>query len=83
MCIRDRSVNGIGTDPFSSFERFREKIEREESEAEAHEEIAGSSAPSLEESFAKLERRETIEDELQALKKKLGKGSSDPEPEGN
>lgn len=66
-----RGLSGVGEDAFSSFERFRQRIETEEAEAEAHQEMA-SADPSLEEEFAKLERKSTVEDELSALKKKMG-----------
>jgi len=64
-------LSGVGEDAFSSFERFRQRIESEEAEAEAHQEMA-SADPSLEEEFSKLERKSTVEDELSALKKKMG-----------
>ena len=66
-----RGLSGVGEDAFSSFERFRQRIESEEAEAEAHQEMA-SADPSLEEEFSKLERKSTVEDELSALKKKMG-----------
>ena len=66
-----RGLSGVGEDAFSSFERFRQRIESEEAEAEAHQEMA-SVDPSLEEEFSKLERKSTVEDELSALKKKMG-----------
>ncbi len=66
-----RGLSGVGEDAFSSFERFRQRIETEEAEAEAHQEMA-SADPSLEEEFSKLERKSTVEDELNALKKKMG-----------
>ena len=66
-----RGLSGVGDDAFSSFERFRQRIETEEAEAEAHQEMANAD-PSLEEEFSKLERKSTVEDELSALKKKMG-----------
>ncbi len=66
-----RGLSGVGEDAFSSFERFRQRIETEEAEAEAHQEMA-SADPSLEEEFSKLERKSTVEDELSAIKKKMG-----------
>ncbi len=66
-----RGLSGVGEDAFSSFERFRQRIETEEAEAEAHQEMANAD-PSLEEEFSKLERKSTVEDELSALKKKMG-----------
>lgn len=66
-----RGLSGVGEDAFSSFERFRQRIETEEAEAEAHQEMANAD-PSLEEEFSKLERKSTVEDELSELKKKMG-----------
>ena len=70
-----QGMSGLGDSAFSSFERFRERIETEEAEADAHAELAGAD-PSLEESFAKLERKDTVEDELRALKQKLGRSDA-------
>ena len=66
-----KGMSGVGDDAFSSFDRFRQRIESEEAEADAHQAIAGAD-PSLEEEFSKLERKGSVEDELQALKNKLG-----------
>ena len=70
-----QGLSGVGDDAFSSFERFRERIETEEAEADAHQELAGAD-PSLEESFAKLERKDTVEEQLKALKQKLGRSDA-------
>ncbi len=70
-----RGLAGVGDDAFSSFERFRQRVESEEAEADAHQEMAGSE-PSLDEAFTKLERKGTVEEELAALKKKLGKSDA-------
>ena len=70
-----QGLSGIGDDAFSSFERFRSRVENEEAEASAHAEIAGED-PSLEDSFEKLERRNTVEEELEALKNKLRKSDA-------
>jgi phage shock protein A len=70
-----QGLSGIGDDAFSSFERFRSRVENEEAEASAHAEIAGEDA-SLEGSFEKLERRNTVEEELEALKDKLRKSDA-------
>lgn len=66
-----KGLSGVGDDAFSSFERFRQRIETEEAEAEAHQAMADSD-PSLEEEFSRLERKNAVEDELNALKQKLG-----------
>lgn len=70
-----KSMTGVGDDAFSSFDRFRQRIESEEAEAEAHQEINGVE-PSLDDAFAKLERKSSVEDELKALKDKMGKNDA-------
>ncbi|MDP6039742.1 MAG: PspA/IM30 family protein [Candidatus Latescibacteria bacterium] len=66
-----KGLSGVGDDAFSSFDRFRQRIESEEAEADAHQAVTGTD-PSLEEQFSKLERKSSVEDELNSLKKKLG-----------
>lgn len=70
-----QGMSGLGDDAFSSFDRFRQRIEAEEFEAEAHEEMAGTEA-SLEDEIGKLERKDTVEDQLRALKDRLGKSDA-------
>lgn len=67
-----QELSGVGDDAFSSFERFRSSVETEEAEADAHQELAGPDG-SLDNQFGKLERRQSVEDELEALKKKIRK----------
>ncbi|MDA0745945.1 MAG: PspA/IM30 family protein [bacterium] len=69
-----QGLSGVGDDAFSSFERFRQRVESEEAEADAHQEMA-TGEPSLDESFAKLERKNTVEEELKALKQKMGRSN--------
>lgn len=66
-----KGLSGVGDDAFSSFDRFRQRIESEEAEADAHQAIAGTDS-SLEQQFSKLERKSSVEDELNTLKKKMG-----------
>ena len=66
-----KGLSGVSDDAFSSFERFRQRIESEEAEADAHQAMAGTD-PSLEAQFSKLERKSSVEDELKSLKQKLG-----------
>ena len=66
-----QSISGLGNDAFSSFERFEQKIETSEAEAEAHTEIAGE-MESIEKEMRQLEKDKGVEDELAALKAKLG-----------
>ncbi len=66
-----QSVSGLGGDAFASFDRFEQKIESSEAEAEAHAELAGED--SLDDEFAKLEQEGSADDELAALKEKMKK----------
>ncbi|MBS12610.1 MAG: phage shock protein A [Gemmatimonadetes bacterium] len=70
-----KGMSGIGDDAFSSFERFRNRVENEEAEADAHTEIAGPSA-ALDTEFSKLERKQAVDAELEALKKQMGKNDA-------
>jgi phage shock protein A len=70
-----QGMSGVGDDAFSSFERFRQRVENEEAEADAHQEIVSEDS-SLEDSFSKLERSSTVEEELKALKQKMGKSDA-------
>lgn len=70
-----KGLSGMGDDAFSSFERFRQRIENEEAQADAHQELSRE-ATSLDDAFTKLERKSTVEDELQALKQKLGRNNA-------
>lgn len=70
-----QGLSGLGDDAFSSFDRFRQRIESEEHEADAHEEMAGTEA-SLEDAMGKLERKDNVEDQLKALKDRLGKSDA-------
>jgi phage shock protein A len=69
-----KGMSGVGDDAFSSFERFRNRVETEEAEADAHQEIAGSDS-SLTTEFTKLERKQVVDAELDQLKKKMGKSN--------
>ena len=71
-----KGLSGVGDDAFSSFDRFRQRIETEEAEADAHQEIAGAE-PSLDEAFSKLEKKNSVDEELKALKQKLGRNEND------
>jgi phage shock protein A len=66
-----KGLSGVSDDAFSSFDRFHQRIESEEAEADAHQAMAGTD-PSLEAQFSKLERKSLVEDELKSLKQKLG-----------
>ena len=64
-----QSINGLGSDAFSSFERFEQKVEQSEAEAEAHTEIAGEIAE-VERQANRLDRAGDVEEELRALQEK-------------
>lgn len=70
-----KGTSGIGDDAFSSFEHFCNRIATEEAEADAHQEIVGS-GPDLENKLNKLERKQVVNEELKALKKKMGKDNT-------
>ncbi|MBX3043811.1 MAG: PspA/IM30 family protein [Candidatus Kapabacteria bacterium] len=66
-----QSVGGVGSDAFSKFDKFEGKIEKLEAEATAFEELAGSST-SLDDEFKKLSSGATVDNDLEALKAKMG-----------
>ena len=70
-----RSISGLSTDAFSSFERFEQRVETTEAEADAHTEVAGE-MQSIEREVHKLESAQDVEDELLALKARLKKEES-------
>jgi phage shock protein A len=65
-----KSISGLGNDAFSSFERFEQKVESTEAEADAHTEVAGE-MQSIEKEIRDLDQGAEIEDELTALKARL------------
>ena len=67
-----RSLSGLGDDAFSSFERFEQRVEVSEAEADAHTELAGE-LKSIDKEISQLDQGKEIEEELTALKAKLGK----------
>jgi len=67
-----QSISGIGSDAFSGFERFEQKIEKQESEAEAFEELAADSDMSLDRELEQLDMNKTVDDELAKLKESMG-----------
>ena len=67
-----KSISGLGNDAFSSFERFEQRVETSEAEADAHTEIVGE-MESIEKEIRQLDQGQEIEDELTALKAKLKK----------
>ncbi|HET7626804.1 MAG TPA: PspA/IM30 family protein [Bacillales bacterium] len=69
----NRTMSGIGSDASrAGFERMEEKVMRYEAEAETSEDLRSANR-SLDDEFEKLDGKDSVDDELAALKKKLGK----------
>lgn len=66
-----QSLNGIGDDAFSTFDRMEQKVEDAEATADAHAELAGDLG-GLEDKFAELDDV-AVDDELAALKAQMNK----------
>lgn len=66
-----QSISGVGSDAFSKFDKFEGKIEKLEAEATAFEELAGSNT-NLDDEFKKLSSGPGIDNELEAMKAKMG-----------
>ncbi len=64
-----QSLSGLGSDAFSSFERFEERVVSNEAEAAAHSELAGE-MDGIERQVHQLDVERAVEDELNALKAK-------------
>lgn len=61
---------------FSTFERMAQKVDEMEARADAAAEMADlDESKRLEDEFAKLETKSSVDDDLAALKAKLGKGT--------
>lgn len=65
-----QSMHGLGDDAFSSFERFEQRVENTEAEAEAHAEVADDLGE-VERRVRDMDRTAAVEDELRALKDRL------------
>ncbi len=66
-----QSVSGVGSDAFAGFDKYEQKIEKLESEAEAYEQLGGGDA-SLEDEFKQLSAGSAVDGDLLALKQKMG-----------
>jgi phage shock protein A len=66
-----QSFTGVGSDAFSKFDKYEMKIEKTEAEAVAFEQLAGEDTK-LEDEFKKLESGSNVDNELLALKAKMG-----------
>ena len=64
---------------FRTFDRMAEKVDVMEAKAEAAAEMADFNEDKLEAEFAKLETKTTVDDDLVALKAKLGKSTPSDE----
>jgi len=65
-----QAMSGVGSDAFSKFDKFEQKIEKLEAEAVAFEQLAGENT-SFDEQFKQLESS-SVDTELLALKAKMG-----------
>lgn len=65
-----QSMSGVGSDAFGKFNKFEDKIEKLESEAEAFGELAGEST-SLDDQFKELDAGPGVDADLLALKAKM------------
>ncbi|QHS23013.1 PspA/IM30 family protein [Virgibacillus sp. MSP4-1] len=69
----NRTMSSVGSDESrQGFERMEEKVLKYEAEAETSEDMSSESR-SLDDEFKELEKNSDVDDELSALKKKLGK----------
>jgi len=66
-----QSMSGVGGDAFGKFDKFEGKIEKLEAEAQAFDELAGSNTQ-LEDDFKQLASSSTVDNDLLALKAKMG-----------
>jgi phage shock protein A len=66
------SVSGIGDDAFANFDKYEQKIVKQEAEADALSEMAGQDTR-LEDEFDKLSTSSAVDDELTQLKASMNK----------
>ncbi len=66
-----QSLSGVGSDAFSKFDKYEEKIEKIEAEASAFEQLSSESS-SLDDEFKKLTSSTDVEKQLLELKSKMG-----------
>jgi phage shock protein A len=66
------SVSGIGGDAFANFDKYEQKIIKQESEADALTELAGEDTK-LDDEFTKLSTGAAVDDELAQLKASMNK----------
>ncbi len=66
-----QSFSGVGSDAFGKFDKFEDKIEKSESEAEAFEQLAGDNT-SLDDEFKQLSSSAEVDSDLLKLKQEMG-----------
>ena len=66
-----QSFSGVGSDAFSKFDKFENKVEQLESQAEAFDQLAGDET-SLDQQFRQLESSSSTDSDLLALKRSMG-----------
>ena len=66
-----QTFSGVGSDAFGKFDKYEQKIEKVESEAEAFEQLAGEDVK-LEDEFKMLNTSASVDSDLLALKAKMG-----------
>lgn len=79
---KDLAKSAGGMDSSSALEKFdrmEEKVARQEAEAQAFSEIAGTSASSDEKTFEQLQHDMDVDAELQRLMAEMGQTSTEPE----
>lgn len=79
-----QSVGGIdSSSALDKFNRMEEKVTRQEAEAAAFTEMAGSSSSAEEKTFEQLQHDMEVDAELQRLMSEMGQSSAAVEPEGS
>jgi phage shock protein A len=66
-----KSLSGVGSDAFGKFDKYENKVEKLEAEAEAYGELAGEDK-SLDDEFKQLSSSSSADSDLAALKAKMG-----------
>lgn len=79
-----QSVGGLdSSSALDKFNRMEEKVTRQEAEAEAFAEMAGSSSSAEEKTFEQMQHDMEVDAELQRLMAEMGQSSAAPETEGS
>jgi len=66
-----QNLSGVGSDSFSKFDKYENKIEQLEAEAEAHSQLAGDNT-GLDDEFKQLEQNTQVDSDLIKLKQEMG-----------